>query len=131
MAAAINPFASFEAALPSIIAENPRSIMRKRETATDTFHEPVTYTQGPYTVRIEPYPQGSAKDVWDEKGGVAIQLFQMVCYNLPKNVEEGGATAPLFKLNDTITDDQGNTYRVCSPQFKQGKVTQVTLELRG
>ena len=105
--------------------------MRKRETATDTFRGPTVYTAGPYTVRIEPFRQASAQDVFDEKGNVAVLLFQMVGHNLPRTLDEGGVVVPLFKLNDTVTDQEGNTYRVAAPQFVRGKVVWVTLELRG
>lgn len=131
MPAAIDPFKSFEAALPAIIAESPSQIMRYRETATDTFRGPQLFTAGPYTVRIEPFRQASVQDVFDEKGNVAGLLFQMVGYNLPRSLEEAGTVVPLFKLNDTVTDQDGNTYRVVAPQFVRGKVVWVTLELRG
>src|SRR5262245_29830225 len=123
-----NPFSSFEAALPAIIAENPSQIMRVRETASDTFRGPIPYTQGPYTVRIEP-AKSANQPVFDEKGTSVISLFEMVGYNLPKNVLENGATVPLFKLEDQITDDQGNVFHVVSPQFVRGKMVQVTLAL--
>ena|SRR5258706_5281979 len=125
-----NPFSSFEAALPAIIAESPSQIMRVRKTADDTFRGPVPYTQGPYTVRIEPAKTGN-QPVFDEKGTSVLMLFELVGHNLPKNVEEGGHTVPLFKLDDQITDDQSNVFRVVSPQFVRGKVVQVTLALRG
>lgn len=126
-----DPFKSFEAALPYVIAEQPSLINRTREVAADTFHAPQTYTAGTYTVRIEPMKQGSAKDLWDEKGGVAVLLFTLVGYNLPKTVVQAGATVPTFQLNDIITDTDGNTYRVAAPQFIRGKMVQLTLELRG
>lgn len=128
--ALVDPFKSFEAALPTIIAESPSQIMRRRETAEDTFRGTTIYTAGPYTVRIEPFRQ-TGQDVFDEKGNVAVLLFQMVGYNLPRTLEEGGIVVPLFKLNDTVTDQEGNTYRVAAPQFVRGKVVWVTLELRG
>jgi hypothetical protein len=126
---AANPFASLEAAMPTIIAESPSSILRVRETAADTFHAPVPYTQGPYTVRIEP-AKSANQPVFDEKGTSVVSLFELVGYNLPKNVQENGSTVPLFRLDDKITDDQGNVFRVVSPQFVRGKVVQVTLALR-
>lgn len=125
-----NPFLSFEAALPGIIAEKPKSIMRSRETTVDTLKGPTVYTAGPYTVRIEPMAQGRG-DTWDEKGNVARLLFQMVAHNLPRTVQEGGVVVPTFKVNDTITDNEGNIYIVVSPQYVEGKVLQLTLALRG
>jgi hypothetical protein len=128
---AVDPFLSFEAALPSIIAESPSQILRVRETAADSFHAAIPYTQGPYSVRIEPMKAGTAKDVWDEKGGNAVMLFEMIGYNLPTTVTEGGVTVKLFKPNDTVTDQDGNVYRVASPQYVRGKFRKVTLELMG
>ena len=89
---AVDPFKSFEAALPSIIAENPSQVIRYREHLDDTFrHTTDMYTAGPYAVRIEPYKAATAADIWDEKGNVAHILFQMVGYNLPPSVEHEGA----------------------------------------
>ena len=127
----MDPFKSFEAALPNIIAESPSSILRYRELVTDTFREGVTYTAGPYTMRIEPFRQATTKDIWDEKGGVAILLFQAAGHNLPRTVIHAGLTVPLFQLNDTITDQHGNTYRIAAPPYWRGKMVQLTLELRG
>jgi len=130
--ATVNPFTAFEAALPSIIAESPSQIIRYREYASDTFRNITNnYVAGPYTVRIEPYKAATAQDIWDEKGNTAHILFQMVCYNLPALIEHGGAMQPLFKLDDKVTDQSGNNYRVVAPQYVRGKLTQVTLELRG
>lgn len=128
---AVDPFASFEAALPYVIAEHPSLINRTREVAADTFHTPQNYLAGTYTVRIEPMKQGSANDIWDEKGGVARLLFTMLGYDLPKTVQQAGVPVPTFQLNDTITDTDGNVYRVAAPQFLRGKMVQLTLELRG
>ncbi len=125
------PFASFEAALPFVIAEQPSLVNRTREVAVDTFHTPNTYLAGTYQVRIEPLKQGSTNDIWDEKGGVARMLFVMLGYNLPKTVVQAGVPVPTFQLNDTITDTDGNVYRVAAPQYIRGKMVQLTLELRG
>src|SRR5262245_734179 len=124
-----NPFTSFEAALPAIIAESPSQIMRVRETASDTFRGPIPYTQGPYTVRIEP-AKSANQPVFDEKGTSVVSLFEMVGHNLPRTVQENGVTVPLFKLEDQVTDNFGNVFRVVSPQVVRGKVVQVTLALR-
>ncbi len=124
----MDPFKSFEAALPAIIAESPSQIMRTRETAADTFRGPTPYTAGPFNVRIEP-AKAANQPVFDEKGTTVLALFEMVGYNLPRTVQENGKTVPLFRLEDTITDDQGNTYRVVSPQYVRGKVVQLTLAL--
>lgn len=127
-----DPFLSFEAALPSIIAESPSQVTRYREYFADTFRTiTAVYTAGPYTVRIEPYKRTSMQDVWDEKGNVAILLFQLVGHNLPATVDHGGVIQPLFKLDDRVLDQYGNNYRVAAPQYVRGKVVQVTLELRG
>lgn len=126
-----DPFLSFEAALPYIIAESPSLINRTREVAVDTFHTPQTYLAGTYQVRIEPMKVLSAKDVWDEKGGVAVLLYTLLGYNLPKTVVQAGVPVPTFALNDTVTDTDGNVYRVAAPQYVRGKMVQLTLELRG
>jgi hypothetical protein len=131
MAVKADPFKSFEAMLPIIIAEAPSQVMRRREVAADTFRDPQVYTAGPYTVRIEPYNSRSTGDVWDEKGQVATQLFQLVGHSLPKTVRQNGEDAPLFKLDDRITDQDGNVYRVAGAPFHRGKVVQVLLALRG
>jgi len=125
----MNPFLSYEAAIPLIIAEQPSQIMRHREVRPDSFSNPVPHIAGPYTVRIEPIKQG-ANEVFDEKGTVAKILFTMVGYNLPRMLQVNGKLAPLFLPDDTITDHEGNKYKVRSPQFCRGKVVQVTLELR-
>lgn len=125
-----NPFLSFEAALPGIIAEKPKTIMRSRETNTDTFKGPTVFTAGPFTVRIEPMGQGRS-DTWDEKGNVARVLFQLVGHNIPRITQENGVLVPMFKLNDTVTDNEGNTYVVVAPQYVEGKMLQLTLALRG
>lgn len=127
----VDPFKSFEAALPSIIAESPSQIMRQREVVTDTFKGPQVYQAGPYTVRIEPYGGRGDEDTWDEKGSSVSRRFALVGYNLPVTVLEAGNPVPVFKLNDAITDNWGNTFRVVSPQFVRGKVVQLALELRG
>ena len=124
---ATDPFLAFEAALPAIIAESPRQIMRVRETAADTFRAPVPYTQGPYTVRIEP-AKSSAMPTFDEKGTTIVSLFEMVGHNLPRTVVENGATVPLFRLEDQVSDGE-NLYSVVSPPYYRGKVVQVTLSL--
>lgn len=125
----MNPFLAFEAALPAIISESPSSILRRRETLTDTFDIPAVYIAGPYTVRIEPFVTGKG-DVYDEKGSVSMLQFQLVGHSLPRMVEEGGASAALFMLNDVITDQDSNRYRVSAPPYWRGKVVWVTLELR-
>jgi hypothetical protein len=126
-----DPFKSFEAALPGIIAERPKQIIRRRESpAADTFHAPQDYTAGPYTLRIEPMNQNGS-EVWDEKGQVARRLFVALGYNLPRTVEEGGRVVPLFQLNDEITDQDDNRYTVSAPQYCEGKMVQLTLALRG
>jgi hypothetical protein len=126
-----DPFASFEAALPAIIAEHPSQIMRVREVTTDTFRDPAPFTAGPYTVRIEPMKATSAKDIWDEKGSTAVLLFEMIGHNLPAKILQNGALVPLFKLGDQVTDQDDNVYRVAAPQFVRGKFVKLTLELRG
>ncbi len=127
-----DPFAAFEAALPIIIAESPSDVLRYRSYAADTFRDPTdNYVAGPYSVRIEPYKAATSQDVWDEKGSVARLLFQMVCYNLPDKIEHEGVLQPLFQLDDRVEDQHGNAYRVVAPQYVRGKLTQVTLELRG
>jgi hypothetical protein len=125
-----NAFKSFEAALPAIIAERPKTVMRRREKNLDTFKGPQAYTAGPFTVRIEAMAAGGS-EVWDEKGQVARRLFLMLGHNLPRTVEEGGVPVPLFQVNDEITDGDGNRYVVSSPQYVEGKMVQVTLTLRG
>lgn len=129
---AVDPFAAFEAALPSIIAESPSQIIRYREHLDDPFRQTTdVYTAGPYTVRLEPFRAATVADIWDEKGGVAHLLFQMLGYNIPPQVEHEGVQQPMFRLNDKIVDQAGNEYRVVAPQYVRGKLTQVTLELRG
>jgi len=128
---AVDPFLSFEAALPYIIAEHTSLVNRTREVAADTFHAAQNYFVGTYAVRIEPMKVGSTNDIWDEKGGVARVLFTMLGYDLPKTVVQAGAPVPTFQLNDTVTDTDGNVYRVAAPQFLRGKMVQLTLELRG
>lgn len=128
---AVDPFLSFEAALPAIIAEHPSLVNRTRETAADTFHSPQIYTAGTYQVRIEPLKAGSASDIWDEKGATARLLFTLLGYNIPRTVTEGGKDVPTFRLNDTITDTDGNVFTVVAPQFIRGKMVQLVLELRG
>ena len=125
-----NAFKSFEAALPLLIAERPKTVMLRRETNQDTFNVPQAYTAGPFTVRIEPLLSGGS-EVWDEKGQVARRLFLMLGHNLPRTIEEGGVPQQLFRINDEITDAEGNRYVVVSPQVVEGKMVQVTLALRG
>ena len=129
---ATDPFLSFEAALPAIIAESPSQVIRYRDYAGDPFRPTSNiYTAGPYTVRIEPFKAATAADIWDEKGQVAHILFQMVGHNLPAHLDQAGQMVPLFKLDDKVVDQYGNEYRVAAPQYARGKVMQVTLELRG
>ena len=130
--ATADPFKSFEAALPGIIAESPTQIIRYREYVADTFRNTTAnYTVGPYTVRVEPMKAATSQDIWDEKGNVAHLLFQMVCHGIPAKVDHGGVLQPMFKLGDKVVDEHDNEYRVVAPQFSRGKVLQVTLELRG
>jgi hypothetical protein len=124
-----DPFLKFEAALPSIIADNPSQITRYRETRIDSFGDVTVFTAGPYNVRIEPINRAQG-ETWDEKGSAVKRLFELVGYNLPRNLEEAGKAVPLFKHGDTILDHHGNRYTVVAPQYVRGKMVQVTLELR-
>lgn len=129
--ARIDPHLSFEAALPAIIDESPSAITREREVHGDSFSGSVKRTAGSYRVRIDPMKTTMAKDTYDEKGSVATLLFQMVGLDLPVKLTEGGISGPLFQLNDTITDQWGNKYRVAAPQYVKNRTVIVTLELRG
>lgn len=129
--AVASPFAAFEAAVPAIINENPRTIVRTRRTLTDTLAPPAVYTAGPYTIRLERTSGGGETTIYNELGSTTVFMFDGLGYNLPKTVVEGGETVPLFRTGDIITDEDGREMRITSPQIIQGKVVQFIAEYRG
>ena len=126
----IDPHKTYEAILPTIIAQNPSTIYRERDTPEDTFttSDEDAVTVGPYTLRIEQMATNPRKDVWDEKGAAVVALFQGIGIDLPKVLDDD---VPLFLVNDRLTDQDNNTFWIVSPPFYRNRTVFLTLELRG
>lgn len=113
-----------------IVADKSSSVTRTRETSVDKFRGKTDVTIGPLRVRIEPFRATRVPGVYDEKGTSATVAFILLAVDLPR-YQDTQQEVPTFKLLDTLTDQDGNKYRVTSPPLYDGPVVECNLELLG
>lgn len=120
--------------LVDIISDQPTTITRTRSTTPDPTRAPVIVSAGPYTARIDAFRATRNATTFDEKGSSATSAYVLVAvnkpskgWNLPKKIDN----EPVFKLNDILTDADGNKYRVTSPGRWSGDALEINVELQG
>lgn len=130
------PIGKFVDELRRAIKASPSQIYRYRAIRPDPMKEEQIETVGPYEVRLEPYPVRTI-GTWDEKGSATVLTYQLLGYGLPINVisrdgaltpDDEGRLEPLFKVDDTLVDENGLKYRIASPQYTRAGLVWVNVE---
>lgn len=113
-----------------LIPDSPSTVTRTRKSHPDKFRDPVEEVAGPFTVRIEEFRSTRNPVVFDEKGTGSTTAYILLGVDIPR-WQDTEKKVPTFKLDDRLTDQDGNVYKVTSPARWDGAVVSVNIELLG
>ena len=117
--------------LALIISDGSTTVTRTRKTHPDKMRAEVIDTIGPLVVRLAQFKATRSAVGFDEKGSVSTAAYVLMALHRPTNGAGWSIPKTAFKLNDLLTDADGNLYRVSGPARWDGNAVELNVELQG